>query len=121
MLRYAIALTALTLPAAAFAHGSTTPKHGGKMVIDGETQVELAPAKDGGSDIFVSEEDVPHEATGLEGSAVIKDQPDSKVALVPAEANRLHAPGFAPAAGQAVVVTVIDKATGMKTFATFQY
>jgi hypothetical protein len=33
----------------------------------------------------------------------------------------MRAPGVVPRPGQAILVTVIDKATGIKTFATFQY
>lgn len=116
-----IGLLVLALPAAVLAHGSTEPRHGGKLImVDGETQVEAVPVPEG-LDIYVSEEDQPHAATGLEGSVMVTDDPASKTELRPMEANRLRAPGVKPKLGQAILVTVIDKATGIKTFATFQY
>jgi hypothetical protein len=112
---------ALASPAAALAHGSTVPRHGGMLImVDGETQVEAVPVPEG-LDIYVSEEDQPHAASGLEGSVMVKDDPVGKTELRPMEANRLRAPGVVPKPGQAILVTVIDKATGIKTFATFQY
>jgi hypothetical protein len=117
----AISALVLALPAAALAHGSTKPRHGGVLImVDGETQVEAVPVAEG-LDIYVSEEDQPHEATGLEGHVVVKDDPASRTALQPMDANRLRAPGMVPKAGQALVVTLIDRATGLRTFATFQY
>ena len=89
-------------------------------MVDGETQVEAVPVPEG-LDIYVSEEDQPHEATGLEGNVMVKDAPASRTELQPMEANRLRAPGMVPKPGQALVVTIIDKATGLRTFATFQY
>ena len=104
-----LGLTA-ALPAAALAHGSTIPRHGGKLIlVDGETQVEVVPVPEG-LDIYVSEEDQPHEANGLEGNVVVKDDPASRTELQPMEANRLRAPGVVPKPGQALVVTIIDKA-----------
>ena len=117
----AIPALALALPAAAHAHGSSAPRHGGRLIlVDGETQIEAVPVPDG-LDIYVSEEDQPHEASGLEGNVTVKDAPASRTALKPMDANRLRAPGLVPRAGQAIVVSLIDKATGLRTFATFQY
>ncbi|MEP7221764.1 MAG: hypothetical protein ABI673_03740 [Novosphingobium sp.] len=111
----------VSLPSAALAHGSTQPHHGGTLVmVDGEVQVEAVRVPEG-LDIYVSEEDQPHEATGLEGSVVVKDLPASRVALTPMDANRLRAAGMTPAAGQTIIVTITDKATGVRSFATFQY
>lgn len=120
-LSLALAVVGLAMPGAAMAHGSTKPHHGGMLVmVDGEVQVEAVPVPEG-LDVYVSEEDQPHEATGLEGSVMVKDAPASRVDLKPMDANRLRAAGVAPVAGQTIVVTIIDKATGVRIFATFQY
>ena len=114
-------LVLLALPGIALAHGSTKPHHGGMLVmVDGEIQVEAVPVPEG-LDIYVSEEDQPHEATGLEGSVMIKGAPTSRVDLKPMDTNRLRASGMAPVSGQTLVVTIIDKATGVRSFASFQY
>ncbi|MEO7383662.1 MAG: hypothetical protein ABIU18_01890 [Novosphingobium sp.] len=119
--RITIALSLLTVSGVALAHGSTKPLHGGMLImVDGETQIEAVRLPEG-LDIYVSEEDQPHDASGLEGSATVKDACAKPQVLTPMNGNRLRAVGLVPAAGQAVLVTIVDKATGMKTFATFQY
>ena len=44
-----------------------------------------------------------------------------RVELQPLDGNRLRAPGFIPANGKVIVVTEINKATGPRSFATYQY
>ncbi|MEO7657043.1 MAG: hypothetical protein ABIS25_06860 [Sphingomicrobium sp.] len=104
----------------AFAHGSTMSHHGGTMVVTGETQIEAVNVSQG-LEVYVSEEDIPHEATGLAGSAMIVDRPASRVELLAVDGNRMRAPGLVPVAGDQVIVTVIDQATGLKSFATYKY
>jgi len=117
----ALILSGVALPGVALAHGSTKPHHGGMLVmVDGEIQVEAVAVPEG-LDIYVSEEDQPHAATGLEGSVVVKDAPATRTSLQPMDGNHLRAAGIAPVAGQTIVVTIIDKATGVRNFATFQY
>ena len=114
-----LAALALAVPGTALAHGSTKPRHGGIMVVTGETQIETLVTA-GGLDIFVSEEDQPLKASGLSGNASVKGSA-GRVELRAQDGNRLRASGLVPAPGQAVVVTVINNATGIRSFATYQF
>jgi hypothetical protein len=91
------------------------------MFVSGETQIEAVTTPDG-LDVYVSEEDQPLAASGLSGNAIIKEDTSAgRVTLEPVDGNRLIAPGLVPAKGQSVVVTIIDKASGLRSFATYNY
>lgn len=112
-------VTLLALPLTANAHGSMKPSHGGIVTMSGEIMVELVRGPKG-VDIYVSEEDEPIAAAGLNAKLTVtaggakKDTP-----LVAGKGNKLSAPGLKVPAGAKVVVALIDKRDGAKTFATF--
>ena len=112
-------LMLVALPAAVHAHGSMKPSHGGIVTMSGEIMVELVRGPKG-VDVYVSEEDEPIAASGLNAKLTVtaagakKDTP-----LVAGKGNRLSAPGLKVPAGAKVVVALVDKRDGAKTFATF--
>jgi len=115
-----VGMVAAMMPTPGLAHGNASPSHGGIMAVSGETQIETVRTS-AGLDIYVSEEGLPLQATGLAGHAMIKDGTGVPVTLQPVEGNRLQAPGFVPGPGQAVVVMVEQKANGLRSFATYQF
>ena len=112
-------LMLVALPVSAQAHGSMKPSHGGVVTMSGEIMVELVRGPKG-VDVYVSEEDEPIAASGLNAKLTVtaagakKDTP-----LVAGKGNRLSAPGLKVPAGAKVVVALVDKRGGAKTFATF--
>ena len=116
----AIAATALALvPSAAIAHGSMKPSHGGVVQMSGEIMVELV-TRPKALEIYVTEEDEPISAAGFD-AALITTAPDgkkSRVTLKPAGANKFAAPGR-PGSGSKVVISLVEKKSGAKTFASF--
>lgn len=113
-------LMLVALPVSASAHGSMKPSHGGLVTMSGEIMVELVRGPKG-VDVYVSEEDEPIAASGLNAKLTVtaagakKDTP-----LVAGKANLLSARGLKIPAGAKVVVALVDKRDGAKTFATFQ-
>lgn len=113
-------LMLVALPVSAGAHGSMKPSHGGIVTMSGEILVELVRGPKG-VDVYVSEEDEPIAASGLNAKLTVtaagakKDTP-----LVAGKANLLSARGLKIPAGAKVVVSLVDKRDGAKTFATFQ-
>jgi hypothetical protein len=118
-----IALAALLLTAAvpSHAHGSMEPRYGGAVQMTGEIVFELVPAAEGLS-VYLTEEDVPMVASRFTASAVVTAPGGAKTthALEAQDGNRFLAPGVQLPKGSKVVVSIIDKATSAKTFATFQ-
>ncbi|MBF9151132.1 hypothetical protein [Novosphingobium jiangmenense] len=115
----ASALALAALSSAAFAHGSTKPRHGGVTQVSGEMVIELVRSAKG-VDVYVVEEDEPVAATGLDGKLTITaGGAKQAVVLAPGEGNLLSAPGLAVPAGAKVVVALTGKADGAKAFATF--
>lgn len=121
------ALLALTLGAAAiaftpaaYAHGSTKPKHGGIVQIVGETSFELA-SKPTGVEVYLLDEGDEIASSGVDArlAIVAADGATSNVALEPAGGNKLVAPGVKIAKGSKVTVLLTDKATQAKTNAKF--
>lgn len=112
-------LMLVAAPVAAEAHGSMKPSHGGIVTMSGEIMVELVRGPKG-VDVYVTEEDEPIAASGLTAKITVtaggakKDTP-----LSPQSDNRLTAAGLKIPAGAKVVVSLVDKRDGAKTFATF--
>lgn len=116
----AVALCGAGLAATtAFAHGSMKPMHGGKVQMSGETLVEIVKGAKG-VDIYISEEDEPLAAKDYTGKLIVTagTQKTTNV-LVITGANKFSAAGLKPAAGAKIVVSLVEKASGTKTFATF--
>lgn len=114
-----LALTLALSPLPAFAHGNTTPQHGGIVQLSGETLVELVAGADGTS-VFVAEEDEPVPASGLAVTLTIMDPAGKRqVEMVPASGNRLDAPGVKLAPGTKVGALVLNKATQVRTIVAF--
>ncbi len=112
-------LMLVALPVSVQAHGSMKPSHGGMVIMSGEILVELVRGAKG-VDVYVSEEDEPIAASGLNAKLAVtaagakKDTP-----LVAGQGNKLSAPGLKVPPGAKVVVALVDKRDGTKTFATF--
>jgi len=119
--RFALAALLLAAALPAQAHGSMEPRYGGAVQMTGEIVFELVPAADGLS-VYLTEEDVPMAASRFTASAVVTAPGGAKTthALEAQDGNRFFAPGVQPAKGAKVVVSIIDKTTSAKTFATFQ-
>lgn len=113
------ALALIAAPATLHAHGSMKPQHGGLVQMSGETVIELA-AGPKGVDVYLSEEDKPTLTAGFTAklAQTIAGKRTEEI-LKPAGGNKLSAPGFKPAQGAKLIVTIIDK-SGAKIFATFQ-
>lgn len=112
-------LSLAALPVCAGAHGSMKPSHGGIVTMSGETMVELVRGPKG-VDVYVSEEDEPIAASGLNAKLTITVAGAKKDAPLVAQAgNKLSAAGLKVPAGAKVVVALVDKRDGAKTFATF--
>jgi hypothetical protein len=115
----AFALAIAALPAAALAHGSMKPQHGGLVQMSGETLIELVTGPKG-VDVYLTEEDEPVAAADYTAKLTqTAGGAKTEVALRPAGANRLTAGGFKAAKGAKIVVALTDK-SGAKAFATFQ-
>lgn len=118
---FAILFAALALlPAAANAHGSMKPSHGGVVQMSGEIMVELV-TKPKSLDLYVTEEDEPIPASGFDGVLIVTaaDGAKSKVALSPAGGNKFTS-ASRPPSGAKVVVSLTAKQGGAKTFTTFR-
>ncbi|MBB3861573.1 hypothetical protein GGQ88_002861 [Novosphingobium hassiacum] len=109
----------IALPAAAIAHGSMKPSHGGLVTMTGETVVELVRAPKS-VDIYISEEDEPLAASGFTGKLIVTASGAKKeTPLVAQKGNKMTAPGLKIPAGAKVVVALTSKAGGAKTLASF--
>lgn len=107
------------LPATSYAHGSMKPSHGGVVEMSGEIMVELV-TKPKALEIYVSEEDEPIPAESFDAT-LIQTAPDgakSQSALKPAGGNKFLSSGR-PVSGSKVVVSLVDKKNGAKTFTSF--
>lgn len=104
---------------AAFAHGSTEPRHGGVVQMNGETLFELV-AETRGVALYVLDDDEP--VTASEKTAKLSiSVADAKrdIELVPAGGNRFFAEDVTLPAGARIGVMVIDKASLARSGATF--
>jgi hypothetical protein len=104
--------------AAAYAHGSTKPLHGGVVQMVGETSFELVTRPDG-AEVYLIDDGDDMSSEGLTGKLMI-DQAGTKTeaALAPAGGNKLEARGAKIPAGAKVVVLIILK-DASKLRATF--
>lgn len=111
---------ALSMPHIGNAHGSMKPSHGGVVQESGEILFELVKTSKG-IDVYITEEDEPLAATGYDAKLIITPAAGQKysAALKPASDNRFTAAGIKPASGSKVVVSLVDKKSAAKAFATF--
>lgn len=119
--RIALATLLLALALPAHAHGSMEPRHGGAVQMTGEIVFELVTTARGLA-VYLTEEDEPLAASRFNASVIVTEPGGAKTthALVAQSGNLLLAPGVRPAKGSKVVVSISDKATSAKSFATFQ-
>lgn len=112
--------TMALVPAAALAHGSMKPSHGGVVQMSGEIMVELV-TKPKTLDIYVTEEDEPIPASGFDGALIVTaaSGAKSKIALSAAGGNKFIS-ASRPPSGAKVVVSLTAKQGGAKTFTTFR-
>jgi hypothetical protein len=115
-----IAVAALGLPAASFAHGSMKPQHGGIVQMTGETLVELVPGPAGVA-LYVKEDDEEVESSGVTVKLTVTTAAGAKsdVQMTPAGGNRFEAKGVKVPAGSKVGVMVVNKATQARSSVTF--
>lgn len=116
----ALAAGALALmPVMALAHGSMRPSHGGVVQMSGEIMVELV-TKPRALDIYVTEEDEPIPAAGFDAALIVTAPggAKSRIALIPAAGNKFTS-ASRPGKGSKVVVSLTDKKSAAKTFASF--
>jgi len=110
---------ACALPAAALAHGTTKPQHGGVVQMNGETLFELvrAPA---GVTLYVIDEDEPVEASSMTArlSVAVGGQ-RRDIAMVPGKGNQFFAKGLSLPKGASVGVLVINRASQARYGTTF--
>ncbi|CCA90337.1 hypothetical protein [Novosphingobium sp. PP1Y] len=115
------AAPAAVIPGTAYAHGSMKPQHGGMVQMSGETLFELVKGAKG-VDVYISEEDEPLPASEFSAKLIVTSASGAKAttAMNAAKANRFAAPGVKLQAGSKVVVSLVEKSSGTKTFATFK-
>jgi len=118
--RAALAFLLVTATLPAHAHGSMEPRHGGAVQMTGEIVFELVPTARGLS-VYLTEEDEPLAASKFTASVIVTAPGGAKTThtLVAQRGNLFLAPGVRPAAGSKVVVSISDKVTSAKSFATF--
>ena len=101
------------------AHGSTQPKHGGQVVMSGETLVEIVRAPSGVA-VYVTDEDEPLAASGYNGKLIVAEGAKKREAMLKSAAgNRFDAPGLKIANGAKVTVSLVNKASSARTMASF--
>lgn len=101
------------------AHGDMRPKHGGAVQMSGETMAELVAGPKGVM-VFISEEDEPLSAAAYDAKLILtKAGVKTEVPLKAMGGNRLVAPGANVDAGTKVVVVLLSKTDGSRTFVTF--
>ncbi|MCB2046872.1 MAG: hypothetical protein KDE32_01445 [Novosphingobium sp.] len=116
----ALSAGALTLvPGLALAHGSMRPSHGGVVQMSGEIMVELV-TKPKALEIYVTEEDEPIPAADFDGTLIVTAPGGAKTrsALKAVSGNKFVSSGR-PGSGSKVVVSLIEKKSSAKTFASF--
>lgn len=110
---------ACALPAAALAHGSTKPQHGGVVQMNGETLFELVRAPAGVS-LYMIDEDEPVAASTMTARLSITVAGKRRdVAMVAGKGNQFFAKGLTLPKGASVGVQVINRATQARYGATF--
>lgn len=111
---------AVVVPGAAYAHGSMKPQHGGVVQMSGETLFELVREPQGVA-VYISEEDEPLASSDYDARIIVTSAAGAKTTtpLVADTGNRFSAPALTLPAGAKVVVSLVDKGSGAKTFVTF--
>jgi len=116
-----IALSAATFlfGTAAFAHGSTKPKHGGVVQMAGETLFELTVRPDSVA-LYVTDDDEEVASSGMVAKLTIAYKgAKSEVTLEPAAGNKFEGKGVKVVSGSKVGVLLTNKATQAKVSANF--
>jgi hypothetical protein len=114
-----LAFALLGAPMAASAHGNMKPQHGGIVQMSGETVFELV-VKPTSVELYVSEDDEPvasSTATAKLTLTVVGKK--TELPLVAGAGNGFVGAGIKLPKGAKVSVTVVDKASGAKTFTTY--
>jgi hypothetical protein len=115
----ALLVAPLVAGGAAHAHGSMKPQHGGIVQMTGETLFELV-TKPAGVELYITEEDEPVASSTASAKISIATGTTKKdVALTPAGGNKYVGRGARVPKGSKVVVTLVNTASKVKTFATF--
>ncbi|CDO34503.1 MULTISPECIES: hypothetical protein [Novosphingobium] len=116
-----VAAPAALIPGAAYAHGSMKPQHGGMVQMSGETLFELVKGAKG-VDVYISEEDEPLPASDFSAKLIVTSASGAKStsAMSAVKGNQFAAPGVKLQAGSKVVVSMVNKSSGAKTFASFK-
>ncbi|MEH3037530.1 MAG: hypothetical protein PGN23_13755 [Sphingomonas adhaesiva] len=116
-----LAVLVATAPAALQAHGALNARHGGQIQEVSETGVELVTGATG-VDVYLTDDDTPLAASGYGGKVTVTaaNGARTEAPLVAVEGNHLTAAGLVAPAGSKVLVTLSDRATGMRTFGTFE-
>lgn len=114
----AFALATLQAPLA-WAHGDMQPQHGGRVLMTGETVIELV-SNARGVDVYLREEDEPLPASAYNAKLIITAAGKRQEAILRSgPGNRLMAPGLKLPARARVVVSLTAKAGGARSFVTF--
>jgi hypothetical protein len=123
-MKYALAIMAglslaAALPVAAWAHGSTTPQHGGVVQMNGETLFELVRSPTGVS-LYVTEEDEPVAASGMTARLSVTVAGERRdITMVAGNGNQFVARGLTLRPGARVGVLVINRQTQARLGTTF--
>lgn len=116
---WGLAVAGLVFNAAALAHGSTKPEHGGVVQMSGETRFELSVRPDSVA-LYVKEDDEALASSGMSARLTITYKGvKSEVTLEPAAGNKFEAKGLKIASGAKVSVLLTNKATQAKVSASF--
>lgn len=107
------------LPAAALAHGSTHPEHGGVVQMSGETLFELVRSPTGVS-LYVTDEDEPVAASGMTARLSVTVGGERRdITMVAGAGNQFVARGLTLRPGTRVGVLVINRASQARYGTTF--
>lgn len=110
---------AAVVPITAWAHGSTTPQHGGVVQMNGETLFELVRSPTGVS-LYVTDEGEPVAASGMTARLSVTVGGERRdVEMVPGNGNQFVARGLTLRPGARVGVLVINRETQARYGTTF--
>ncbi len=111
--------SSLLAGAAAFAHGSTKPEHGGVVQLVGETLFELVVQPKAVS-LYVMEDHEPVDSAVINAKLTILAKGEkSEVMLKPAGGNKFEAKDVTIPVGARVAVTLVNKTTRAQSGVTF--
>ncbi len=108
----------IAVPMLASAHGNMSPQHGGIVQMAGETVFELV-IKPASVELYVSEEDEPVSSTTATAKLTVTVSGKKTEAELKPAANGGFSAAIKIPANASVGVTVVDKASGAKTFTVY--